>query len=163
MKIIQVVAASTNNAIGKNNQLLWHLPADLKFFKNTTWGMPILMGRKTYESVGRLLPGRHNIILTSNPAYTINGAFCVTNFEQAKQQATNLGCKELYVIGGGQIYQQTLPSTHIVHLTRVHTQIDGDTFYPELPANQWQLTQSKTFEADDTHAFSYTFETWERI
>jgi dihydrofolate reductase len=162
MKIIQVVAASTNNAIGKNNQLLWHLPADLKFFKNTTWGMPILMGRKTYESVGRLLPGRHNIIISTNNNYAVNGAFCVTSFEAAKQQAAALSCKELYVIGGGQIYTQTLPQTHVVHLTRVHTTINGDTFYPELATNEWQLTQSKAFEKDEKHAFDYTFETWER-
>ena len=110
MKITLVVAASQNNAIGKDNQLLWHLPKDMRFFKNTTWGMPILMGRKTFESLGsKLLPGRLNIILTQQKNLVLEGAVVVNSIQEAIKVAAEQDYKELMVIGGGQVYQEALP------------------------------------------------------
>ena len=133
MNITLVVAASENNAIGKDNQLLWHLPKDMRFFKNTTWALPIVMGRKTFESMGsRLLPGRLNIILTHQKNLVIEGAQVVNTLQDAITLVTQKDYKELMVIGGGQIYEMALPLANKVWLTRVHTQIDGDTFFPNL-------------------------------
>ncbi len=162
MKISIIVAAAENNAIGKDNQLLWHLPNDLRFFKNTTWGMPVVMGRKTYESVGRLLPGRHNIIITTNTDYKVEGATVVHHLQQAQEAAAALGCKELFIIGGGEIYKQSLAITHQVHLTKVHTEIEGDTFFPALPENEWALVQKNECYKDEKHAFDYSFELYQR-
>ena len=131
MNITLVVAASLNNAIGKDNQLLWHLPKDMRFFKNTTWALPILMGRKTFESMGsKLLPGRLNIILTTQQDLKIEGAQVVNTMEQAIDLANKKDYKELMVIGGGQVYEMALPLANKIWLTRVHTNIDGDTFFP---------------------------------
>lgn len=162
MRISIIVAASENNAIGKDNKLLWHLPNDLRFFKNTTWGMPVVMGRKTYESVGRLLPGRHNIIITTNKNYKVEGATVVHDLEQAQHAAKELGCKELFIIGGGEIYRLSLAIAHQVHLTKVHTTIDGDTFFDQLDEAIWQLADSKACYKDEKHAFDYTFELYQR-
>lgn len=162
MNITLVVAASDNNAIGKNNQLLWHLPKDMRFFKNTTWAMPILMGRKTFESMGsRLLPGRLNIILTNQANYKQAGASIVHSLSEAIQLAEKEDYKELMVIGGGQIYEMALPFAHKIWLTRVHTTIDGDTFFPVLNED-WFKNSSDAFDADEKHAFSFDIECWKR-
>lgn len=162
MNITLVVAASENNAIGKDNQLLWHLPKDMRFFKNTTWALPILMGRKTFESMGsKLLPGRMNIILTQQKGLTIEGAFVVNTIQEAVQLAAANDYKELMVIGGGQVYEMALPLAQKVWLTRVHTQIDGDTFFPVLDAS-WTRTEAVSHAADEKHAFSFDFECWQR-
>src|SRR6187549_3965114 len=105
--ITLIVAASTNNAIGKNGQLLWHLPTDLKFFKNTTWGMPVIMGRKTFEAVNKPLPGRTNIVITSQPAWKAAGVQTANNLDDAIEQAKATNAKELFIIGGGEIYKQS--------------------------------------------------------
>lgn len=162
MNITLVVAASQNNAIGKDNQLLWHLPKDMRFFKNTTWALPILMGRKTFESMGsRLLPGRLNIILTKQLGLTIEGAIVVNTMDEAIAVAKKEDYKELMVIGGGQIYEMALPIANKVWLTRVHTHIDGDTFFPVL-GNEWEKQSAETHLADETHAFDFDFECWQR-
>jgi dihydrofolate reductase len=162
MNITLVVAASENNAIGKDNQLLWHLPKDMRFFKNTTWALPILMGRKTFESMGsKLLPGRLNIILTTQKDLIIEGAVVVHNMEQAIEIANKEDYKELMVIGGGQVYQMALPLSNKVWLTRVHTQIEGDTFFPEL-GEEWQKQFTESNKADEKHAFDFDFECWQR-
>jgi dihydrofolate reductase len=162
MNITLVVAASDNNAIGKDNQLLWHLPKDMRFFKNTTWAMPILMGRKTFESMGsRLLPGRLNIILTNQANYKQDGAIIVHSLSEAIQIAEKEDYKELMVIGGGQIYEMALPFAHKIWLTRVHTTIDGDTFFPVLN-EEWFKNSSDAFAADEKHAFSFDIECWKR-
>ncbi|HUR12404.1 MAG TPA: dihydrofolate reductase [Flavitalea sp.] len=160
MIISLVVAASTNHVIGKNNRLLWHLPNDLKFFKNTTWGMPVVMGRKTFEAVGKPLTGRTNIVITHSPAWRADGVSVAGNFTDAIAIAAATDAKEMYVIGGGEIYRQSLPLAHKIYLTRVHTILDGDTFFPEISDATWKLHSSMDFPSDEKHAFSYTFEVW---
>lgn len=162
MKISIIVAASKNNAIGKNNQLLWHLPNDMKFFKQTTWALPIVMGRKTFESLGgKPLNGRLNIIITNQRDYKTAGAVIVNSFEDAEFVAQQHNYKELMVIGGGEIYKQTLKKAHKIYLTRVDTIIDGDTFF-EFDTTNWKLVFADQHNADEKHLYNYTFETWSR-
>ncbi len=155
-----IVAASTNNAIGKNNQLLWHLPNDMKFFKNSTWGMPVIMGRKTFEAVNKPLPGRINIVITKQPNWNAEGAVVATDLNNALKKAAETNCKELFIIGGGEIYKQAIEIADKIYLTRVHANIDGDTFFPAIDENKWQLTANQDFAADEKHAFAYSFQTW---
>ena len=162
MILSQVVAAADNNAIGKNNQLLWSLPNDTKFFKNTTWGMPVIMGRKTFESLGKPLAGRTNIVITSQQDWQPAGAHVVHDIKDAMIVASNTDAKEVYVIGGGEIYKQTLPMTERIYLTRVHTVVDGDTFFPAIDEQDWELLSRLDFSADEKHAFAYSFEVWQR-
>ncbi|MFN5253965.1 MAG: dihydrofolate reductase [Chitinophagaceae bacterium] len=162
MKISLVVAASENHAIGKNNQLLWHLPKDMRFFKNTTWALPILMGRKTFESLGnKVLPGRMNIIISRQANKQYDGAKVVKTLEEAIELAKQNDYKELMVIGGGEIYAMALPLAHTIYLTRVHTHIEGDTFFPVL-GNEWIKESSEPQLADEKHAFNFDFEIWQR-
>ena len=162
MKVSLVVAASDNHMIGKDNQLLWHLPKDMKFFKDTTWAMPVIMGRKTFESLGqRVLPGRLNIILTTQQDLKIEGAQVVNTMEQAIDLANKKDYKELMVIGGGQVYEMALPLANKIWLTRVHTNIDGDTFFPSL-GTAWEKQSTETIHADEKHAFDFDFECWQR-
>ena len=162
MNITLVVAASENNAIGLNNQLLWHLPKDMRFFKNTTWGMPILMGRKTFESMGsKPLNGRLNIIITRNKNWVNEDVTVVHTMEEATALATKFSYKELLVIGGGEIYEMALPLAQKIWLTRVHTTIEGDVYFPELNT-EWEMVSSTQKEADEKHKFSFDFECWKR-
>ena len=163
MNITLVVAASENNAIGLNNQLLWHLPKDMRFFKNTTWGMPILMGRKTFESMGsKPLNGRLNIIITRNKNWISEDVMVVHTMEEAIALAAKFSYKELLVIGGGEIYEMALPQAQKIWLTRVHTHISGDTFFPVLPSADWVLQSSEKVSADEKHIFAFDFECWQR-
>lgn len=162
MNISIIVAASLNNVIGKNNQLLWHLPNDMKFFKQTTWAMPIVMGRKTFESIGsKALKGRLNIIITNQKDYKPQGVVVVNNIDDAIFVAKEHDYNEIYIAGGGEIYKQILKKTSKIILTRVETLIDGDTFF-EFDKEDWNLTFSEKHSADEKHAFDYTFETWTR-
>ncbi len=160
--IALVVAASTNNAIGKNNQLLWHLPKDLKFFKNTTWGGVVLMGRKTFESVNKPLPGRTNIVITSKAGWSAEGVLVAKNLEDAISQAKAANFKEIFVIGGGEIYKQTMPLADFIYITRVHANFEADTFFPVIDETLWQLTHNTDFIADEKHAYDFSFQTWQR-
>ncbi|HLO83023.1 MAG TPA: dihydrofolate reductase [Chitinophagaceae bacterium] len=166
MIISHIVAAGEDNEIGKQNQLLWKLPNDMKFFKNTTWGMPVIMGRKTYESIaGDPLPGRINIIVTSNGDYDPKNekAIVVTDLEKAIEKAKETDCKEAFVIGGGEIYKLAMPYTDRIYLTRVHHNFpEAEVFYPEIRNEGWKKVSALDFPADDKHAFAYTFEVWER-
>ncbi|MEO5647211.1 MAG: dihydrofolate reductase, partial [Chitinophagaceae bacterium] len=157
-----LVAASENNAIGKNNQLLWHLPNDLRYFKNKTWGMPVIMGRKTYESVDKPLPGRTNIVITKQEDWKRDGVIPVKSLEEALEKANETDAKEIFIIGGGEIFKESIEIIKRIYLTRVHANFDGDTFYPEFDKNTWKLVSSDPFPADEKHAYSYTFEIWER-
>ena len=157
-----IVAASTNNAIGKNNQLLWHLPNDLRFFKNTTWGMPVIMGRKTFESVNKSLPGRFNIVITHQAGWVATDTIVATDLEDALRKAAETNCKEIFIIGGGEIFKQSISSADKIYMTRVHANIDGDTFFPEIDESKWQLISQLDFAADEKHMFAYSFQTWER-
>ncbi|MBU6158863.1 MAG: dihydrofolate reductase [Bacteroidetes bacterium] len=165
MNISIIVAAGSNDAIGKDNQLLWHLPQDLKFFKNTTWAMPVIMGRKTFESVGgKPLPGRLNIILTTQKNYSGDPdllAF-VANKEDALELAHKAGAKEVFIAGGAQIYALFFPFANRIYMTRVHAPFEADTFFPEIDAATWKLVQEKEFKADEKHAYSFSIQCWER-
>jgi dihydrofolate reductase len=163
MIISLIVAASTNNVIGVNNQLPWHLPADMKFFKNTTWGMPVIMGRKTFESMNsKPLPGRVNIIITRSNDWKAEGVIVVHDIEASIEEAINTDCKEMFVIGGGEIFEKFLPVAHRIYMTRVHTRIEGDVFFPEFDRGSWQLAEQRDMQRDEKHAFDFTFERWEK-
>ena len=157
-----IVAAAENNSIGKNNQLLWHLPNDLKFFKNTTWGMPVIMGRKTFEAVNKPLPGRFNIVITRQERWKADGVIVAKDLNDALQKATETNCKEIFIIGGGEIYKQSMEMADKIYLTRVHATIEGDTFFPMVDENKWQLIADEDFGVDEKHAFAYSFQVWER-
>jgi dihydrofolate reductase len=163
MVITLLVGASANNAIGKNNQLLWHLPNDLKFFKNATWAMPVAMGRKTFESLGgKPLNGRLNIVITKQKDFISDGIIVVESIEDAISFAKKNDYKEIMIAGGGEIYKQAIPIATKVLITRVHTIIEGDTFFPVIDTNVFQLVKQKDYPADAKHQYAYTFETWER-
>ena len=155
-----VVAASTNNAIGKDNQLLWHLPNDLKFFKNTTWGMVVVMGRKTFEAVNKPLPGRINIVITRQAGWSAEGVVTATDLNDALKKAAETNCKEIFVIGGGEIYKQSMAICNKIYITRVHATLDGDTFFPVIDESNWALASNEDFEADAKHAYGYSFQVW---
>lgn len=160
--VSMIVAAASNNAIGRNNDLLWKLPADLKFFKNTTWAMPVIMGRKTFEALGKPLSGRFNIVISRKDAPGDNGAVWVPDIESALDAAGIMQTNEIFIIGGGQVYEQALPLTDRVYLTRVHAILEGDAFFPALNNEEWHLASKKDFTSDEKHAYDYSFETWER-
>lgn len=162
MVIALVVAAAENNAIGKNNELLWRLPNDMKFFKNTTWGLPIIMGRKTFESFGKALPGRTNIVITRNKEWTAENTTVVSSLHEAIASAAATDAKEINIIGGGEIYKQALPIANKLVLTRVHTSLEGDTYFPEIDNNEWELASNTDFSADEKHAYAYSFQVWRR-
>lgn len=162
MNIALVVAASENNVIGKNNQLLWRLPNDMKFFKNTTWGMPVIMGRKTFESLGKPLAGRTNIVITRQETWIAPGAQVVKSLDDAIAAAADTDAKEAFVIGGGEIYKQAMPLAQRIYLTRVHATFEGDTYFPVVEEQQWELLSDLDFPADEKHAYSYSFQVWGR-
>lgn len=157
-----LVAASENNVIGKDNQLPWHLPNDLKYFKNQTWGMPILMGRKTFESIGKPLPGRKSIVITRNKDWQHEGVAVVHSIEEAIGKAKGYGAKEVFVIGGSEIFNTAFKEADRIYLTRIHHQFDGDAYFPDVPSAEWNLAQSRFCQADEKNAYSHTFQVWER-
>jgi dihydrofolate reductase len=165
MIISLIVAASTNNAIGKDNKLLWHLPNDMKFFKNTTWGMPVVMGRKTFEALaGEPLPGRFNFVVTRQSGWrpgrdTVKVA---PGLREALELAKETDCKETFVIGGGEIYAEAMPLADRIYMTRVHAVLEGDTFFPVIDGKDWGLVSELAFPADEKHAYAYSFQLWQR-
>lgn len=162
MRISLLLAASENNVIGKDNKLPWHLPNDLKYFKNLTWGMPILMGRKTFDSIGKPLPGRKSIVITRNKEWQHEGVDVVHSLDEAAERATAYGAKEIFIIGGAEIFQSALPQADRIYLTRIHHHFDGDTFFPTLPPTQWQLASERFCEADEKNPYNHTYQVWER-
>jgi dihydrofolate reductase len=162
MIINLVVAASENNVIGKENKLLWRLPNDMAFFKNITWGMPVIMGRKTFESLGQPLKGRTNIIITRNSSLNIAGAVIAPDLSAAIAAAAAEDVKECSVIGGGEIYKQAMPVAGRIYITRVHANFEGDTFFPVIDESLWIKISENDFEADSDHAYAYSFQVWTR-
>lgn len=160
MKLSAVVAASENDVIGRGNALPWHLPADLAHFKRLTMGKPILMGRRTYESIGRPLPNRRNIVL-SRSGFTAPGVDTVGSLQQARLLVA--GEPELVNIGGAEIFRLAFAETDVIHLTRVHCTVDGDTFLPALPAGQWREVAREERGADEKNAWPMSFITLERV
>lgn len=157
-----LVAADENNVIGKDNKLPWHLPQDLKYFKNQTWGLPILMGRKTFESIGKPLQGRKNIVITRNRDWKHEGVEVVHTVEEAVTKAQSFDVKEIFVIGGAEIFKTAFDKAHRIYLTRIHHQFEGDTYFPEVTAENWNLIQQRFCHADEKNMYSHTYQIWER-
>ncbi len=166
MQISMIAAMAKNRVIGAKNSMPWHLPADLKHFKQTTLGKPVIMGRKTYESIGKALPKRLNIVLTTEPNFSLPDATVVNSCEQAielaeqycqQQQQTN---PEVMIIGGGTLYQHFLKDCHKLYLTFIDLQVDGDTFFPDFTADySWQETERRAMQADECNPVDYQFVT----
>lgn len=156
-----VVAASQNNVIGAAGRLPWHLSDDLKRFKTLTMGKPIVMGRKTFESIGRALPGRQNIVMTTQKDYVAAGCDVVASPEAAV--ITAAPGSDIMVIGGGEVYQLFLPRADRIYLTRVHTEVDGDTFFPEIAASDWQETARDEFMAGDHNDHDFAVIRYDRV
>jgi dihydrofolate reductase len=162
--ITLIVAADLNNAIGIGGKLPWHLPQDLKFFKNTTWAMPVIMGRKTFDSMGKPLPGRTNIVVTQNPDWKYEGVFSADSLPNAIETAKTLKVNEIFIVGGGTIYEAALPIANRIYLTKVQTQLkEADTWFPSLPPEEWKMEWERPFAADEKHAFDYSFQCWKRV
>ncbi|MDJ1470153.1 dihydrofolate reductase [Cytophagaceae bacterium DM2B3-1] len=163
MQISIIAAFTENRVLGKDNQLIWHLPEDLKNFKRLTSGHPIIMGRKTFESLGRPLPNRTNIIITRNPDYQATGCMIVSSLEEAIQKATNIDREEVFVIGGGEIYTQALPLADTMYLTHVHTTLEGDTLFPVFSSQEWNIAHTQSFKKDEKHVYDFDIVTWKRL
>ncbi|SUI79964.1 type 3 dihydrofolate reductase [Shewanella morhuae] len=140
MRIAMIAAMANNRVIGKNNKMPWHLPEDLRHFKAMTLGKPVVMGRKTFESIGRPLPGRHNIVISRQTDLVIAGVTCVMSFNAAKRMAGD--CEELVIIGGGQLYAELLPDADTLYLTHINLDVEGDTFFPKWDDGSWYETES---------------------
>ena len=158
--ISMIVAADEKNTIGKDNDLIWHLPDDLKFFKQTTSGHAIIMGRRTFESVGKPLPKRVNIIITRDKSYLQEGCVIVHTLEDALSEAFKTD-EHPFIVGGEQIYRLALPIADRVYLTRVHHQFDGDRHFPEL-GEEWKEVESIFHATDEKHKHAFTFKTYEK-
>jgi len=160
MKLSLIVAMAENRVIGRDNTLPWHLSEDLKYFRRTTTGHCIIMGRNTWESIGRPLPNRRSIVVTSNPDYVAEGADVVTSLSAAKALAVELsaelGVNEAFVIGGARLYADALEQAECFHLTRVHAQVEGDTLLPEFDESEWQEVAREEFAAQDKNPYSYS-------
>lgn len=152
-----MVAKAANNIIGKDNDLVWHLPADLKHFKSTTSGHYVIMGRKTYESMGKPLPNRLNIIITRNRDYHVEGAVVLHRLEEALDFARLQGQQLVFILGGGEIYRQALPLVDEMYITEIHESFEGDTTFPETDPDQWQVADRQDFKADADNPHAYSF------
>ena len=161
MKISLIVAASNNNVIGLNGELPWHLSEDLKRFKVTTMGKPMIMGRATFASIGRALPGRKSIVMSQQKAFVAEGCDVASSVEQAIACAGDVD--EIMVIGGGKIYELFLPIANRIYLTRVDAHIEGDTFFPTLDTKSWSTIESEDFSVTDQQEFGFRIETLERL
>jgi dihydrofolate reductase len=160
MKLTAVVAASDNDVIGRDNAMPWHLPADLAYFKRVTMGKPMLMGRKTYESIGRPLPGRRNLVL-SRRGFQAPGVETVATLDEACERVA--GADELMVIGGAEVFRLAMPRLDHIHLTRVHVRVEGDVLLPELAPGEWREVRREEHPADDRNAIAMTFTELARI
>jgi dihydrofolate reductase len=160
-KISIIVAVAENFAIGRNNQLLWHIPADLKRFKKITGGHQVIMGKQTYLSLPlRPLPNRRNIVITDDPAEFFEGCTTVHSIEEALNLCNEQ--QESFIIGGGSVYRQFLPFCNKLYLTLVHKEFEADTFFPKVDLSEWKLIVREDYEPDDSLGFSYSFLTFEK-
>jgi dihydrofolate reductase len=156
-----IVAVAENGAIGSGNRLPWHLPDDLKHFKALSLGKPVVMGRRTFESIGRPLPGRPNIVISRQGGLAIDGVRVAHSLDEALAAAGSV--PEVVVIGGAQIFRQVLPRTDTIHLTRVHARVAGDVFFTELDPAQWREAAVEHHAADERHQYAFSFVTLQRI
>lgn len=160
-----IVAVSENNVIGKDNDLIWKLPTDMKFFKETTSGHPVIMGRKNYESIPekyRPLANRTNIVVTRNTAFQAPGCLVSHNIQDALEKAQSLTDSEIFIIGGAQIYAQTIGIVDKIYLTRVHASFTGDAFFPDFDTDEFNLLSSLSVPADEKNQYSFTIQTYQR-
>jgi dihydrofolate reductase len=164
MQLSLVVAIAEDGAIGRNGALPWHLPADLQFFKRTTMDKPVIMGRRTWESLkGQPLKGRYNIVLSRSLRDVPTGVHICESLDDAIAAAETDGFREASVIGGASLFAEAAPRAARLFITRVHTTVpDADTFFPEIDMSTWQLAWEEPHEADEKNAFAYTFQRWER-
>jgi dihydrofolate reductase len=162
MIVSAIVAVSQNGVIGKDNDLPWHLPTDMKYFKRTTLGHHVIMGRKNFLAMGRPLPGRTNVVITRNPTFTANGCLVVHSVEEALQRAERNGEKEVFVIGGGEIYAASMALWDRLYLTRVEAEIEGDVFFPEWEESDWHKVHEEAFPADEQNEYPFTILRYER-
>ena len=160
-----IVAVSENNAIGRHNSLPWHLPEDLKFFKRTTLGKPVIMGRKTFESLGKPLPGRLNIVLSGNKDLQLPpGVLLYDNINAAIERLQNEPIDEGFIIGGGKVFKTTMPLIDRMYVTRVHAIIpDANAFFPDIDHTHWKLVWEEKHAPDEQNKYAYTFQKYERI
>ena len=149
-----------NGLIGRDNELPWRLPADLKLFKSITMGKPIIMGRKTFESIGRPLPGRSNIVITTNADYEAAGCMVAGSLDDAIEQAAD--AEEIMIIGGAALYEQALSIADRIYLTLVEAELQGDTWFPPLNTEEWRQAQCTSYDADDKNPFAYSFKILDR-
>lgn len=163
MTIALIAAIGTNRVIGHDNELPWYLPDELKRFRALTTGHPIIMGRKTYEAIGRPLPNRLNIVITRDASRIIDGCIVVTSFDEALDVAQKADKEIIFVIGGAQIYELALPRATQLYLTHVDTAPEGNVLFPEFDASQWKITERERHDKDDKHPFAFEFCTYERI
>ena len=167
MTVSLIAARSENDVIGRGQHIPWLLPADLKHFKSLTTGHTIVMGRKTFDAIGRALPQRRTVVVTRNSEFRRDGVTVVSSLDEALRVAhqdpfETDGQVEVFVVGGGEIYQQALPLADKMYLTRVHTTVDGDVRFPEFRKDEWEERHSDRHAADEGNEFDYTFELWER-
>ncbi len=160
MRIALIAAMAENHVIGRNNQLPWRIPADLKHFKVLTMGKPIIMGRKTYESIGRPLPGRVNIVLTGDVTYRAEGCEVVHSIAQALQVAGAV--EEAMIVGGSDLYRQTIGDADRLYLTLVKAEVEGDAWFPKIDSRQWREIKREAHRADDSNQYDYAFVVLER-
>ena len=160
MKLSLIVAMATNRTIGINKQMPWHLSADLKHFKKTTLGCPIIMGRKTFESIGRPLPGRQNIIISRNPNYKLEGCLVFNEIESALSSCKHE--EEVFVIGGATLYEATLAHADRLYITQIQQDFAGDTWFPVIDKNQWQESAREDISDDQSVDFNYSFVIYQR-
>jgi dihydrofolate reductase len=164
IEIVLIAAMDRNNAIGCDNNLPWRLPDDLKRFKSLTLGKPVLMGRKTAQSLGRALPGRLNLVLTRSGQVPFEGMQAVASLDDAQRLAMETGAGELCAIGGGEIYALSLPLATRMHLTHVDTVVEGaDAFFPRFDASQWRVTAREAHAPDERHRFAFDFVDYQRV
>ncbi len=157
-----IAAVAANRTIGKDNNLVWHLPADLRHFKNTTTGHYIIMGRKSFESIGKPLPNRTTIIITRNPDYRQEGAFVVNSLEAALEKAEKDRQGKVFILGGGQIYQKAISISDYMYITEVHESFEGDTVFPEIDPAMWREVHREDFPADEKNKYAYSFVEYRR-
>jgi len=166
IRLAIVVAVASNGTIGFNNELPWRLPEDLKHFKRITMGHPIIMGRNTYDSIGKPLPGRTNIVVTRQQEWFADGVQVVHSLSQAldagRRAAVRDGVSEVMVIGGAEFYRQIIPQAECLYLTEVHAIVEGDAFFPAIDHGEWRELERKKYEADSRNPYPYSFVTLER-
>lgn len=163
MHISLIAAASENNVIGDQNEIPWHLPVDMAFFRSITEGKPVIMGRKTFESIGRPLPKRHNIVISRQRDLEIEGCDVVSSLEEALEMAEEESADEACVIGGGQIYKEAIELADRIYLTRVHATIDGDAYFPEVHEEEWEEVDRDEHAKDDLHEYAFSIIHYEKI